>query len=171
MLGLCCFYAYVALSAIYYDSVEESHASSYEDTSVSYFTSRYVKTIWGFAFLVSVNPLIGKNGYTVESEMIRYVFKINGKVLHIHSRIHFLYICTFFCTHLFQFDYYFYSCAPNWAATDELSLFYNCSTMTLGFFVPTLLILTANGLALRVCRSNKLLLAKLNYKIYLQSHI
>ena len=149
-LGLCGFYAYVALSAIYYDSVVQCDTSSYVEKSVSYLTSRYVKTIWGFAFLVSVNPLIGKNGYTVESEMIRYVFMSSWQ-LYIWNVHYFINVVRLL---LSSFPF-FCSCAPNWAATDSLSLFYNCSTMILGLFVPSLLILTANGLALRVWETKR----------------
>ena len=70
-LGLCCFYGLVALAAMRYYSSKRYNPLLYEPKAATYITSRYTKTIWGFSFLVSVNPLIGKNTYVTEAQMIR----------------------------------------------------------------------------------------------------
>ena len=37
-----------------------------------------------------------------------------------------------------------YSCAPDWSAIDTFGLFYNWYLMALGFFLPTVVVVTSN---------------------------
>ena len=44
------------------------------------------------------------------------------------------------------------SCAPNWSSIDKFSLFYNWYLMTLGFFVPTTILIVSNVLVFHKSR-------------------
>ena len=59
------------MAVMRYYSAKRRNPLAYLPKRTTYLTSRYAKTIWGFAFLVSVNPLIGKNTYVTEAQMIR----------------------------------------------------------------------------------------------------
>ena len=64
-------YTLVVMAAIRYNSVVRFERSWHVVTHVTYFTSRYVQLIWGFALIVALPPLIGLGKYVNDVGMIR----------------------------------------------------------------------------------------------------
>ena len=65
-------YTLTAMAAIRCSSVWRRERSWYMVTHVTFFSSRYVQLIWGFAFLMAIPPLIGIGEFAVDVGMIRY---------------------------------------------------------------------------------------------------
>ena len=43
------------------------------------------------------------------------------------------------------FFFNLFSCAPKWSATEGYAVFYNWYLMSLGFFIPTIIVVASNG--------------------------
>ena len=54
------------------------------------------------------------------------------------------YICEIDGSNILKIYTTYFSCSPNWLATDAFGLFYNCYLMIFGFIIPTIIIAVSN---------------------------
>ena len=139
-----------------YLSVVRLERSWHCQTRNGFWSSPHIRKVWGISLLFVVPPLVGFGEYTMDASTIWYKLLLS-EVSWFLSRI---ILCpnnidTGYMAGRIVRDYHIvfcFSCTPYWSASTILGICYNWMLITIGFFLPTLAIISSNVLVMKTLR-------------------
>ena len=71
LIGMNSLYTITGMATVRYLSVVRLDCSWHAQTSITFWSSRYIRLIWGLAFVLSLPPLLGVGTYVIDMSKLR----------------------------------------------------------------------------------------------------